>query len=58
MFIFGADVNEINHYRALSDETRKSKVDRRLQEVFQMIFDNKFPVNDEIKSYIGRIQAG
>ena len=23
-----------------------------------MIYDNKFPVNDEIKSYIGRIQGG
>jgi glycogen phosphorylase len=58
MFIFGANVNEINQYRSLSDDARKSKIDGRLHEVFKMIYDNKFPVNDEIKSYIGRIHAG
>ena len=55
MFIFGANVNEINQYRGLSDDARKGKIDGRLHEVFKMIYDNKFPVNDEIKSYIGRI---
>jgi glycogen phosphorylase len=58
MFIFGADVKEINQYRGMSDEARKGKIDGRLHEVFKMIYDNKFPVNDEIKSYIGRIHAG
>jgi starch phosphorylase len=58
MFIFGADVNEINKYRGESDDVRKGKIDGRLHEVFKMIYDNKFPVNDEIKSYIGRIHSG
>ena len=58
MFIFGANVNEINQYRGLSDDARKGKIDGRLHEVFKTIYDNKFPVNDEIKSYIGRIHGG
>jgi starch phosphorylase len=33
-------------------------IDGRLHEVFRMIYDNKFPVNDEIKSYLGRIHGG
>ena len=58
MFIFGANVNEINQYRAMSDDARKGKIDGRLKEVFQMIYNGKFAVNDEIKSYIGNIESG
>jgi glycogen phosphorylase len=59
MFIFGADVNEVNKYRAQDDNARKSQVDGRLKNVFKAIYENKFgPLNDEIKSYIGRIESG
>jgi starch phosphorylase len=59
MFVFGADVNEVNRYRALDDNTRKSRLDGRLKGAFRAIYENRFgPLNDEIKSYIGRIESG
>ncbi len=59
MFIFGADVNQVNNYRSLDDNVRKSRLDGRLKNVFRAIYENKFgPLNDEIKSYIGRIESG
>lgn len=59
MFIFGADVNQVNHYRALDDNARKNKIDGRLRNVFRAIYENKFGhLNDDVKSYIGRIESG
>jgi starch phosphorylase len=59
MFIFGADVNEVHRYRSLDDNTRKSRLDGRLKNTFRAIYEGKFgPLNDEIKSYIGRIEGG
>jgi len=59
MFIFGANVGEVNAYRSQSDEERRSKLDGRLRNVFKAIYENKFgPLNDEIKGYISRIDGG
>lgn len=59
MFIFGASVNEVNQYRALDDGTRASRMDGRLKKVFQAIYNNQFgSLNDDIKSYIGRLEGG
>jgi starch phosphorylase len=59
MFIFGADVKQVNNYRALDDNARKGRLDGRLKNVFRAIYDNRFgPLNDEIKGYIGRIESG
>ena len=59
MFIFGADVNQVNHYRAQDDNARRSRLDGRLKNVFRAIYENKFGnLNDEIKGYIGRIESG
>jgi starch phosphorylase len=59
MFIFGANVNEVNQYRSLSDGERASRMDGRLKKVFRAIYDNRFgPLNDDIKGYIGRLEGG
>ena len=59
MFIFGADVNEVNRYRSLDDNTRKNRLDGRLKNVFKAIYDNRVGnMNDEIKGYISRIENG
>lgn len=59
MFIFGANVDEINRYRALDNAGRASQIDGRLRNVFRTIFDGKFgPLNDDIKNYLGRLQEG
>lgn len=59
MFIFGANVDEINHYRALDNGARASQIDGRLKNVFRAIFDGKFgPLNDDIRNYIGRLAEG
>lgn len=59
MFIFGADVNEVNRYRGLDDSVRKQRLDGRLRNVFRAIYDNRFgPLNDDIKGYLSRIESG
>ena len=59
MFVFGADVAEVNRYRGLDDNTRKARLDGRLRPVFKAIYNNMFgPLNDDIKAYIGRIESG
>ena len=59
MFIFGADVNEVNKYRALDDNARKNRLDGRLKNVFKAIYENRLGnLNDEIKGYVSRIENG
>jgi starch phosphorylase len=59
MFIFGANVEEINRYRALDNAGRASQIDGRLKNVFRNIFEGKFgALNDDIRNYIGRLQEG
>jgi starch phosphorylase len=59
MFIFGADVRQVEAYRALSDEQRKLRLDRRLCNVFHAIYEGCFgPLNDDIKGYMSRIENG
>jgi len=59
MFVFGADVHEVNTYRGLDDSIRKSRLDGRLKNVFRAIYDNRFgTLTDEIKGYLGRIESG
>ena len=59
MFIFGANVEEINRYRGLDNAGRASQIDGRLKNVFRNIFEGKFgALNDDIRNYIGRLQEG
>jgi glycogen phosphorylase len=59
MFVFGANVEEINKYRALDISARASQIDGRLKAVFRHIFEGKFgPLNDDIRNYISRLQEG
>jgi glucan phosphorylase len=59
MFVFGANVDEINKYRSMDNGTRAGQVDGRLKAVFRSIFEGKFgPLNDDIRNYIGRLQEG
>ncbi|TNV86445.1 hypothetical protein FGO68_gene14037 [Halteria grandinella] len=59
MFVFGADVHEVDRYRAQTDEYRKGRLDGRLRNAFRAIYEGKFgALNDDIKGYLNRIEAG
>lgn len=56
MFVFGANVDEINRYRALDNGGRAGQMDGRLRNVFKKIFEGQFgALNDDIKGYITRL---